>query len=574
MIIDYIVGIGLDAVKDKISDEAEEQILRDRLKGYIEKQKKINFDCTLAEEIDFHELSNYIQSDLITDVQSRLFGDRKERGIARMIIINKSISYSQAHTSLSRKRATQLVGMAIDILRDFYKSKVNRELKFIAAQIEDTVAEITTAQTKEIVHTVKSSEQRIIEGISDKIENNGKMSLEKNMQLMKDGAIEQVENTLANYIDFLRSTHILFPNYTYELKGEKCQFYSKPLTQEALEKYPPRISCTGTIQIKDKYIDSFDVNTINYANRHQLPIILNVITAKKFLGNIYDPVQHEAEDLIGESIIIEPTPFPPAFPCSISLDGKIFFDYILFRTEEILDDDTVIISNSEQTNCSYKIKMAANLHTHKTMYTINTVEPTNEELLQYLKFLRQASLGAMISIKVLSVGEELAHGKLGDLDYKTGFNTLDDEIDFLEKIVAIEQYFKQPINIPKEIMMEDFRTINYVAALIQGEECTGSWSKLEISLPLTEDLQQKLIESDDSKFALSYVGSISANIYGRKFDLSAIRRFDSVIYQNLERLKQKASVLDVGDDIKISFLPGESENGTWHDSLNKENINE
>lgn len=38
MIIDYIVGIGLDAVKDKISDEAEEQILRDRLKGYIEKQ--------------------------------------------------------------------------------------------------------------------------------------------------------------------------------------------------------------------------------------------------------------------------------------------------------------------------------------------------------------------------------------------------------------------------------------------------------------------------------------------------------------------------------------------------------
>lgn len=64
------------------------------------------------------------------------------------------------------------------------------------------------------------------------------------------------------------------------------------------------------------------------------------------------------------------------------------------------------------------------------------------------------------------------------------------------------------------------------------------------------------------------------DIYGRKFNLSAIRRFDSVVYQNLERLKQKAIVLDVGDDIKISFLPGESENGTWQDSLNKESINE
>lgn len=356
MIIDYIVGIGLDAVKDKIHDESEEQILRDRLKNFIERQLKINFHCTLEEEIDFGGLSNYIQNDLITDVQSRLFGNRKERGIARTIIINKSISYSQAHTSLSCKRTTQFVGMAIDILHNFYKSKVNRELKFIAAQIEDAVVEITTAQTEEIVRTVKSSEQRIIEGIGDKIENNGKMSLEKNMQLMRNSAIEQVESTLENYIDALGSTHILFPNYSYELKGEKRQFYSKPLTQEALEKYPPRISCTGTIQIKDNYIDRFDVDIINYANRHQLPITLNVITAKKFLGDIYDPVQHEAKDLIGESIIIEPIPFPPAFPCSISLDKKIFFDYILFRTEEILDDDTIIISNSEQTNCSYRIK--------------------------------------------------------------------------------------------------------------------------------------------------------------------------------------------------------------------------
>lgn len=60
MIIDYIVGIGLDAVKDKIHDESEEQILRDRLKNFIERQLKINFHCTLEEEIDFGGLSNYI----------------------------------------------------------------------------------------------------------------------------------------------------------------------------------------------------------------------------------------------------------------------------------------------------------------------------------------------------------------------------------------------------------------------------------------------------------------------------------------------------------------------------------
>ena len=570
--IDYVVSLGLEAVKDKVKTEWEAKQVRDRLKNYISRQQKINWSCTREEEIDFGGLTHYIQTDLLDDVQERLFGNREERGMARTSIISKATCYAQAHTSLSRQRAIWMTETAIDILHEFYKSRINRELKFIAAQIEDAVGEIATEQTKEIVQTVQASEERVIKELKNAAKNIGNMSIEKNMQLMRQGDIGQVEDTVSNFFAAIGSTHILFPNYRYEYKGEKGQLYSKPLTKEALEKYPPRISCTGTIQMTGKYLQKFDVNTIDYANRHQLPITLNVITAKKLLGNIDDPIQHEAEKLIGESFIIQPKPFPPAFPCSISLDGNVMFDYILFRTEEILDDGTIIISNREQENCPFRIGMSVNMKLGKTTYSVDTVEPTNEELLQYLRFLTRADRGETISIKVLLLGEELATGKLGNVKYRSGFDKIETEMDFLEKIVAIEHYYNDTISIPEEIMLDDFQAISYLYSLINGEECTGSWSKLDFSMALTEELKQRISESDDTKFALSYVGSINVSFYGKSYELSVIRTFDSVVYQDIERLKKKAEILDVGDTIKLVFLPGSKENGTWRDRINTDEI--
>ena len=98
---------------------------------------------------------------------------------------------------------------AIDILHKFYKSKIHRELKFIAAQIEDAVGEIATEQTKEIVQTVQASEERVIKELKNAAKNIGNMSIEKNMQLMQQGDIGQVEDTVSNLFAAIGSTHII-----------------------------------------------------------------------------------------------------------------------------------------------------------------------------------------------------------------------------------------------------------------------------------------------------------------------------------------------------------------------------
>ena len=183
------------------------------------------------------------------------------------------------------------------------------------------------------------------------------------------------------------------------------------------------------------------------------------------------------------------------------------------------------------------------------------------------RFFKSVSAGATISIKVLSLGEELASGKFSNIDYQCGFDNVDEELDFLEKVVSIEKHFGGEIDIPSEITEDDYRVISYLATLVTGGVSTGSWSKFEVSIPVTDELKERMRSEDNSVFSLSYVGSISVSLYNRKYELNAIKRFEAVQYQNLERLKQKVDVLDIGDDIKLTFLPPDGTEGKWSDML-------
>lgn len=97
-VINYIVSLGLEAVKDKIQSEYESRQVRERLNDFILRQKKINWNCTSEEEIDFGGLIEYIQTNFLEDVQKRLFGNLNERRTARNTIMCRAVSYSQAHT--------------------------------------------------------------------------------------------------------------------------------------------------------------------------------------------------------------------------------------------------------------------------------------------------------------------------------------------------------------------------------------------------------------------------------------------------------------------------------------------
>lgn len=553
-IIDYVTDFGVELIKDKINNEREKNEIRNRLASYIKREQRINFDCTPEEEIDFGGLIQYIQTNFLDDAQLRIFGNKEERDRAREDIKTKAIINAKANNSLSQERAIKMIETAVDILYNFYNSAQNKDLRLMATQIENTVID----QADEIKEIIK-------EGIST--------SIDKNVSLMKKGEISEVEDKVKTMLNTLGCTHNLYPDYQLVYDSEKNIFYSKPLSKEALEKYPPRISCTGTVEMNGKNIDTIDVETINYANRHQYPLKLNVVTAKKMLGDIVDPVQHEAEELMGTSIIIPPKPFPKAFPCSISINDAVMFDYILFRIEEILDDETIIMTNREQENCPFKMKLSINVKLQCMDLSIqknNNI--TNEETLHYLKFLLRGKTGGIISIKILSLRKELGSGKLDCLNYDTGFGSVENEVAFYEKIVAIEHHFYRTISVPKEIEYCDFKMISYLYALINGDECKDECASFSIQLPVTEQLRQIILESNNKKSSLSYVGTIYVPIFNEMYEIAIIKTFESVVYDNLEKLKKLVELLDIGDEIKLKFLPYDGDKIVWSDYIKPDDM--
>lgn len=187
MIIDYIVEIGLDAIKNKSMTIKQQQEIKYRIKGFIEQQNEINISCTVDEELDFEGLTNYIRSDLLEDVQVLLFETSKDRESAWKTVIAKAEAYAQSKTNLSRARAQKMTTTAVDILREFYRSEMSRESKFFSAEIIDSVNDATkqqlAKQTAEITDLIK----RAIEEVSDAFASAGRQDSQKSESQNKCG---------------------------------------------------------------------------------------------------------------------------------------------------------------------------------------------------------------------------------------------------------------------------------------------------------------------------------------------------------------------------------------------------
>ena len=172
-ITDYIVEIGLEAIKNKKISLEKQKLIKQRLIKFIECQHQVNISCTLEEEFDFAKLYNYIYTELPNDMEECLFGEKEDREIVQSTIISSAISYAKANTKLSKERVINMVESAFDIVRSFYRLQTNKDLLFVATQIEDTLVcdnkQQINRQTKEVASLLKQSEKSILSAISDNV---------------------------------------------------------------------------------------------------------------------------------------------------------------------------------------------------------------------------------------------------------------------------------------------------------------------------------------------------------------------------------------------------------------------
>lgn len=569
---DYLIDLGLAVSHDKIKNSIQEKQVRERLEGFIQREGKYNYLCT-TEEVDFEALTDYLKSDLIADVRVRLCGTSAERSAAHRDIMSKVRAFARAKTKVGEKRAMDMVTKAMSILRAYYRSRINADLLFIAGEVTDQITENInlqhTTQTQHLVAEMERQREEGIAAITDMLQFSPERVVAEGIRMTKSGDVESLEKIATDFANGISTQHKLFPHYGFDFRFHNGQqrLTSIPLVAGAEKKYPPKFKCVGTVRVGDMYVGEITPGLIDYANRHQLPLQLNITQAQKLLGTEIDPVQYEAEELVGKVLTVPPKPFHKAFPCSISINDVVEFDYVLFRTQEILDDGTTVVSNREQADYPFMFTMKANLNTKCLTFTISLNNVDNADTLKYVQFMKAVENGGIISVKSLELQEEFARGQLDDFQYTTDFDDIDEEVHFWEMVVAVEKHFDVIVDVPNEILDSQYRMLQYLHSLIIGDTYTVTWSTLALRMDLTEKLKSDIAEWGDTKFALAYVGSVEVPLWGQKYELPIVRRYLCVKPKDLERMKKKADALDIGEEICLNFVPGDGEQGIWEDTL-------
>lgn len=392
---------------------------------------------------------------------------------------------------------------------------------------------------------------------------------DKCIELAVQGDYQKVQDVINNSLKAIAGLHPLFPEYLFQLScnNGKGALFSKPISEEAKKKFPPKIKCKGNIMVGDKGVSSIGLNFTEYANRHQLPIRLHILEAKKMLGDVIDPIQIEADKLVGKTAIVQPIPFPEAEACNLMIGNQVEYDYLLLRINEILDDDTIVISNSEQKNIPLKIWFSVNQVNNKTEFKVSLESSSNRDLLKYNKFMKKLMSGSVVTINLLAYQEILFQGSINEFSYQSCFENLDDEIRFLEDIVLIEDYFGRKIIIG-EIYEKDLETIEYIKNFIQGIENELTWENVSFEMKLTEDNRNLLLKEDGVAKTISYIGGLSLQLFNNQYEVSVKREFEKAYIKDYEKIKDIANILSDGENLKIEFIPGvNGESGKAIDSL-------
>lgn len=122
MLLDYIVGLGMDAFKGYLTEKYDERQMKADIKSYVAKQQKLNINCVVEEELDFGGIVKYLCTDFHEDIEQRFTGETSQiRGQAHKHIVAMAASYAHAHTPDQKGRVKRMISDALNILRSYYE---------------------------------------------------------------------------------------------------------------------------------------------------------------------------------------------------------------------------------------------------------------------------------------------------------------------------------------------------------------------------------------------------------------------------------------------------------------------
>ena len=157
----------------------------------------------------------------------------------------------------------------------------------------------------------------------------------------------------------------------------------------------------------------------------------------------------------------------------------------------------------------------------------------------------------------MSQKTEFITGKIAIVNYKTGFASIEEEIDFYERICAIEKKFNVLIKVEGDIYESDYNLIKDVSDLAMGKEVVSQWDKRIFTCTVDSHFRDALTKFDESPCVISFIGSGTTTILGTHIEMLFRRTYRCASMVDVEKARKIADLLDDGDSMRITFSSGE-----------------
>ena len=109
-LISYLAESGMDAESEKVRNLIKRKQMQTNLQEYIEKHEKWNEVSSLAEEIDFEKLQDYMKKEFPEKIDKGFFALKEsERTLWRESLIEQICSYMEVETKEARERIKRII---------------------------------------------------------------------------------------------------------------------------------------------------------------------------------------------------------------------------------------------------------------------------------------------------------------------------------------------------------------------------------------------------------------------------------------------------------------------------------
>lgn len=538
-IAESVAGIVLNEIKGTATDKINRNRLELEIQRALDEKKNTYHLEEVKESKLFQAITDSFWNDHTELVFQAITGTESERKTARANLYEITYKAADAKNTQEKRTVHDLVSEILHLSRKYYRDLMSDSTKFMTAEI-----------TEEIIHHTDDR----LNNLEDQITSLYTSPINLNIlnELAENRDIEGLKKASESVKEYMEKAHILYPDYGIEI-DDQGNLSSKPLSKEAEKKYPPVVRFKGVVSIGDEIMPALTPELVDYANRHQQRININITDARQFLGNIEDPFQFEAENLIGETLVKEPDPFQPAQPYCIKIDNTIVYDYIELRLVEVLDDGSLVISNREQKDSPLDFTINVNTSSNQNSFLFGAKERSNRKYLKFLRFMKASMNGSKVTVYSLKEETPLIEGYCRDLDVKKAPEVLDKEIEFFSWICQIEDFFTINIELPEAITQWEHHIIEKICTMINGENYVNKGDRFNLHMTLHEGSKDAIWDTEDSDMIIWMDMIENVTVFGYTFSLPIRRTLAPVRIVNLDKLKKVIEYMDVGDDVTIKL---------------------